>query len=120
MTYQVSRRTTQSDVRRHDFYQTSTTVIASYYIKKIDKERAHIAFPSSTSVLLDLPTADNKRYRTELPLFGQIDPVRSTSKIMGTKVELKLEKVDGAGWPVLRSDENRGSDIIQVGQAGRA
>lgn len=77
-------------------------------------------FKSSTSVLLDLPTADHRRYRTDLPLFGQIIPDRSTFKIMGTKLELTLAKEDGLGWPVLRSDENRGSNIIQVGKAGRA
>lgn len=105
---------------RHDFYQTPTTVIASYYLKKIDKARAKVEFTSSTTVNLDLPTADNKRYNTELPLFGPIDVSTSTYKIMGTKLELTLAKVDGLGWPVLRSDEERGSDIIQVGRAGRA
>lgn len=89
-------------------------------MKKIDKERAHVGFPSPTSVSLDLPTADHKRYKTELPLFGQIEPEKSTFKIMGTKLELTLVKADGLGWPVLRSDENRGNDIIQVGKAGRA
>ena len=105
---------------RHDFYQTGTTVIASYYLKKIDKARAHVSFPSPTTVLLDLPTADQKRYKTELPLFGQIEPNKSSFKIMGTKLELTLAKADALGWPVLRSDENRGNDIIQVGKAGRA
>ena len=77
-------------------------------------------FKSSTSVSLDLPTADQKRYKIDLPLFGQINPEKSTFKIMGTKLELTLVKGDGLGWPVLRSDENRGSNIIQVGKAGRA
>ncbi|KAL8832206.1 MAG: hypothetical protein Q9191_000422 [Dirinaria sp. TL-2023a] len=107
-------------VVRHDFYQTTTTVIASYYLKKIDKGRAKVEFTSPTTVTLDLPTAENKRYRAEIPLFGKIDPVKSTYKIMSTKLELSLTKAEGLGWPVLRSDENRGSDIIQVGQAGIA
>ena len=105
---------------RHDFYQTSTSVIASFYLKKIDKARARVEYPSAASVLLDLPTVDKKVYRAELPLFGQIDPAKSTFKIMGTKLELTLIKSDGLGWPVLRSDQDRGCDIIQVGQAGRA
>lgn len=105
---------------RHDFYQTSTTVIASLYLKKIDKERAKIEFASPTTVDLDLPTADNKRYKTELPLFGSIDTAESKFKIMGTKLELTLMKADGAGWPTLRSGEQRTSEIIQVGGARRA
>lgn len=39
---------------------------------------------------------------------------------MGTKIEFNLVKLDGASWPTLRSDEQRTSEIIQVGQAGRA
>lgn len=119
-----SRKKTESEealsVVRHDFYQTTTTVIASYYLKKIDKARAKVEFTSSTTVTLDLPTAEKKRYSAEIPLFGRIDPAKSTYKIMSTKLELSLIKADGLGWPVLRSDENRGSDIIQVGQAGIA
>lgn len=95
-------------------------MIASYYLRKIDKARATVEFPSPMIVRLDLQTADHKRYQTELPLFGQIDPAKSTYKIMGTKLELNLAKSDDRGWPVLRSDEERGSDIIQAGRAGKA
>lgn len=105
---------------RHDFYQTLTSVIASLYLKRIDKERAKIDFSSPTTVTLDLPTADNKRYQTEIPLFGQINTEQSKAKIMGTKLELTLVKSDGLSWPTLRSDEQRTSEIIQVGRAGPA
>ncbi|KAL8736310.1 MAG: hypothetical protein Q9166_000465 [cf. Caloplaca sp. 2 TL-2023] len=105
---------------RHDFYQTPTTVIASLYLKKIDKQRSKIEFASSTEIVLDLPTTDMKRYKTNVPLFGQIDTAKSTSKIMGTKLELTLVKLDSSRWPTLRSDEQRTSEITQVGPAGRA
>lgn len=95
-------------------------VIASLYVKKIDKGRAKIDFSSPTVVNIDLPTTDMKRYTTTIPLFGQIDSAKSTSKIMGTKLELTLVKLDGASWPTLRSDEQRTSEILQIGHAGRA
>jgi hypothetical protein len=38
---------------------------------------------------------------------------------MGTKLEVTFVKADGASWPVLRSDEQRTGEIIQVGRAGR-
>ena len=113
------RRMAYHHIYRHDFYQTPTSVIASVYLKKIDKERAKVDF-SSTSATLDLPTADNKRYQTNIPLFGRIDPENSKAKILGTKLELTLIKLDGLSWPTLRSDEQRTSEIIQVGRAGRA
>ena len=71
-------------------------------------------------MVLDLPTVDNKRYKTEIPLFGQIDTAQSEYKIMGTKLELTLVKLEGLSWSTFRSDEQRTSEIIQVGRAGRA
>jgi hypothetical protein len=107
-----------SDVRL-DFYQTSTSIIASLYLKRIDKSKASITFPSPTSIELDLITADSTRYRKVVPLFGPIDPAKSTYKIMGTKLELTLLKADGRSWPTLRSDDDRVSGIFQVGPSKR-
>jgi len=106
---------------RHDFYQTPTTVIASFFLKKIDKANAKVDF-LPTELSLDLPTTDAspKRYKSVIPLFGAIDTEASTFKIMGTKLEVSFVKADGASWPVLRSDEQRTGEIIQVGRAGRA
>lgn len=55
-----------------------------------------------------------------MPLFGAVDTEKSTWKIMGTKIELTLVKAEGGSWPVLRADERRTGEIIQVGGAGRA
>lgn len=106
--------------RRHDFYQTGTTVHASLYLKKIDKAKAKVVFSSPTSVELDLPTTDKTRYKSTMPLYGQIDTEKSVAKIMGTKLELTLVKADRLSWPVLRADEPVTGEIIQVGKAGRA
>ena len=104
---------------RNDFYQTSTTVIASLYLKKIDKERSSVSF-TGDAVELDLHTSDKKQYKTSMPLFGSIKPEDSASKIMGTKLELTLAKADGLGWPVLRATDPHTGQIIQAGRAGTA
>ncbi|KAL1864369.1 hypothetical protein VTK73DRAFT_5958 [Phialemonium thermophilum] len=106
---------------RHDFYQTATSVIASFFLKKIDKDHAKVAF-QPRQVDLDLPTTDAptpKRYKAAVPLFGAIDPGKSTFKILGTKLEVTMAKADGSSWPVLRSDERVTGEILQVGRAGR-
>jgi len=97
---------------RHDFYQTSSTVIASFFLKKINKENAKVQF-APTTLTLDLPTTDSplKHYVAVVPLFGPINPVASTFKIMGTKLEVTLVKADGSSWPVLRSDEQRTGEV---------
>lgn len=106
---------------RHDFYQTSSTVHASFFFKKIDKESSKVEFkPSGTELELDLRTTDKKEYASVVPLYGKIDPEKSTFRILGTKLELTLAKSDGQGWPVLRSDERNTGEIIQTGRAARA
>lgn len=105
---------------RHDFYQTGTTVHVSLYLKKISKSDAKVDFTSSMTVDVDLPTADNTRYKTSIPLYGTIDPSQSRYRILGTKLELTLAKADGLGWPVLRADERTTGEIIQTGKAARA
>jgi hypothetical protein len=107
-------------MHRHDFYQTPSTVIASFFLKKIDKERAKIDF-NGRSLGLDLPTTDSppKRYAAEVPLYSMIDPEKSSFKILGTKLEVSLVKADATPWPVLRSSDPATGQILQVGQAGR-
>ncbi|MCJ1328291.1 hypothetical protein MMC10_004967 [Thelotrema lepadinum] len=108
------------DSVRHDFYQTGTTVHASLYLKKISKTDAKVEFASSTTVDVDLPTVDNTRYKASIPLYGPIEPSKSSFRILGTKLELTLAKADGFGWPVLRADEPTTGEIIQTGRAGNA
>lgn len=103
---------------RHDYYQTATSVIASLYLKKIDKETASVTFHPDR-VDLDLRTTDSKRYVTEFPLYGTIDPNACKYRILGTKLELTFVKADGASWPVLRADDKPTGEMIQVGRAGR-
>lgn len=106
-------------ITRHDFYQTPTTVIASFFLKKIDKEKASVEF-ATNELSLDLTTTDSppKRYKKVIPLFGPIDTAASKFKIMGTKLEVTFVKADGSAWPVLRSDEQRTGEIFQIGRAG--
>lgn len=103
---------------RHDYYQTGTSVVASLYLKKIIKDSAVIEFKES-HVNLDLRTSDSKRYQTEFPLYGSINPEQSKFRVLGTKLELTLAKADGASWPVLRADDKLTGEILQVGRAGR-
>jgi hypothetical protein len=106
---------------RHDFYQTPSTVIASFFLKKIDKDRAKVAFDAQ-KLDLDLPTTDTptpKRYKKVVSLWGPVDPAKSSFKILGTKLEVTLAKADGSSWPVLRSEDRVTGEILQVGRAGR-
>jgi hypothetical protein len=69
-------------------------------------------------VSVDLVTADSKRYRADIPLYGHIIPGESKYKILGTKLELELRKKDRSGWPVLKATDRLTGEIIQSGRAG--
>jgi len=105
---------------RHDYYQTPSSVIASLFLKKIDKETSTVKFTSDSVVDLDLHTSDKKHYKTSLELYGKINAEKSNFKILGTKLELTLAKADGASWPVLKADDPHTGSILQVGRAGVA
>lgn len=104
---------------RSDYYQTASTVISSFFLKKIQKENSTVEF-TDKSVKLDLKTGDSppKVFKKEIELFGPIDAEKSSFKIMGTKLELNLVKADGQAWPVLRANDPRTGEIIQTGRAG--
>ncbi|PYH68195.1 cysteine and histidine-rich domain-containing protein [Aspergillus vadensis CBS 113365] len=103
---------------RNDFYQTASSVNVSLYLKKINKDTAKVEF-KATSIELDLPTTDNKRYTDSYELFAPIDPEQSKFRVLGTKLELTLVKADGTSWPVLRRDDKWSGERIQIGNAGR-
>lgn len=106
---------------RHDFYQTPSTVIASLFLKKIVKDKAKVDFkPKALAVDLETSDPTPKRYTSEIPLYGAIDPEKSTFKVLGSKLEVTFAKADGASWPVLRGDEALTGEILQIGRAGRA
>ena len=71
---------------------------------------------------LDLPTADHKRFNQRVVFWGEIDPEKSTSKVLGTKLELTVVKRGEGltGWPVLKQGDRETGERIQVGRAGRA
>jgi hypothetical protein len=79
-----------------------------------------VVFSSHNTLDVDLPTAENTRYTATIPLYGAIDPEKSTFKIMGTKLDVTLAKADGMSWAVLQADDPRTGEIIQTGRAGKA
>lgn len=87
-------------LNRHDFYQTSTNVTASFYLKSVEKSKSIISF-SPTIIKLDLVTVDSKRFKVDLPLHNSIKAAESTYKIMSSKLELTLLKTNGRTWTSL-------------------
>lgn len=107
---------------RNDFYQTPNTLIVSFYLKKIDKERAKVEFlDDGSGIDLNLPTSDGKRFSKRLETWKELLPEKCKFKIMGTKLEMELYKKEGGvGWPMLLKGGRETGERIQVGKASRA
>lgn len=107
---------------RNDFYQTGNTLIVSFYLKKIDKQKAKVEFlEDGSGVDLDLPTTDGKRFTRTIETWKELVPEKCEKKIMGTKLEMVLwKKEGGVGWPMLLKGGKETGERIQVGRALRA
>ena len=108
---------------RHDFYQTPTSVIVSFFLKKIDKSRAKVEFVDEETMDVDCVTTEGggeRRWKSRVPLFGKIDTQRSTWRVLGTKLEVTFVKGENVSWGAVRSDERASDSIIQTGRAGMA
>lgn len=93
---------TPRDKIRHEWYQTNTHVVFTLYVKGVPKESATIEIEDQAiSISFPLPNSSDFQYNLD-PLFAPIDPITSTSAILGTKIELKLtKKAPGERWKAL-------------------
>ncbi|KAH9484143.1 Cysteine and histidine-rich domain-containing protein [Psilocybe cubensis] len=115
-----SYHTTEEQVTcRIDHYQTPSQVHVSIFAKQVDKERSTVTFEDNKA-MLDLFLPNNRRFTRTLDLFGGIDPRSCTSKVLGTKVELTLQKIDARSWTVLeKTDRDLGPISLTFGVGGR-
>ncbi|KAJ6261565.1 hypothetical protein Dda_4235 [Drechslerella dactyloides] len=98
--------TTPADKIRHEWYQTSTSVSVSLFVKGVPKDEATVELEDrSLSITFPLPTGSDFSFTLD-PLAHPINPSASTYKILGTKVEFVLQKAEpGRKWAALESTE---------------
>ncbi|KAK6465451.1 hypothetical protein DFJ63DRAFT_22373 [Scheffersomyces coipomensis] len=96
---------------REDWYQTNDTVIVTIFAKGVNEDKLHIEF-DSRSVQVSFPTVSSSEYSYNLdPLYAEIDETKSSYKVYGTKLEVKLVKKVAKKWPTL---EGSGQDDTTV------
>ncbi|TFK29805.1 CS-domain-containing protein [Coprinopsis marcescibilis] len=104
---------------RIDHYQTLDKVQVSVFAKKVDKESSTVTIDSD-KITLDLRLPGNKRFTRTVELFGPIVPDKSSYMVLGTKVELSLQKKDNRSWTVLeKTDRDLGGISLTFGVSGR-
>ncbi|KAI9032308.1 hypothetical protein DFJ74DRAFT_654035 [Hyaloraphidium curvatum] len=102
---------------RHDFYQTQTTVIITFYAKNVDKEASKVTFQDQR-LSVNLVFKDGKAFDFDTPLTQPIRPGESTFTVFGTKVEVILRKANGISWPSIEPN-NKVTSWTTFGVAGR-
>ena len=90
---------------RHDWYQSTDTVTITLMAKGVPKDQATVDIqPRSLAISFPLPTGNDYDFTLD-PFFAEIDPSKSTHKVMSTKVEFILKKATpGHKWPSLEGD----------------
>ncbi|WWC86515.1 uncharacterized protein L201_001392 [Kwoniella dendrophila CBS 6074] len=102
----------QTELPRHDFYQNSTHITLSIYLKGYGnegiKENVEIQFDQRkiTIELPEVPSGVESRSFTFEPLYDNINPTGSTSRVLSTKIEIKLSKLNPINWPTLLSPDS--------------
>ncbi|ORY23371.1 SGS domain-domain-containing protein [Naematelia encephala] len=115
---QMSASITDAPLPRYDFYQTPVHLIVSLYVKGYNtpelSEVVEVSFKShSVEIFLPPLPGSSAVVKTRLnlsPLFAPIQPEESTFRLLSTKIELKLIKVDTETWPALLSTPTVPSD----------
>lgn len=93
-----------ADKIKFDWYQNSSSINVSLFIKNAPKEKVKVEFTSS-SASISFPLASGSEFLYDLdPLAKEIDPKASTFRVFQTKIELTLAKSSNVKWADLLSD----------------
>lgn len=99
---------------RDDWYQTNDSIIITFYVKNVEKEKLQVEF-NKRSVNVAFPSSPNAEYSYNLdPLFAEITPEDSNFKVYGTKIEIVLKKKVSSKWTSLESSEVKDHDSLGV------
>ena len=91
---------------RHEWYQTSDTVVVTLFAKGVPKDKATIEIQErALAISFPLPTGSDFDFSLD-PLYSKVDPSVSTSKVMSTKIECVMKKATpGQKWASIESTE---------------
>ena len=107
---------------RHDWYQTSDTVVITVMAKKQDPNNVSVDITTNNlTVEIKLDDGSGSSFVLDLDLFDTIDPQQSTHRLSPFKLEVKLRKKDNYQWGALEaSDATMASRLPAAGSSSTA
>ncbi|RUS70699.1 hypothetical protein EGW08_021542 [Elysia chlorotica] len=107
---------TKTQSLKYDWYQTHTHVIITVLRKNVNKECLKVsAEDRSLQVVIDDPSVSPNSL--DLILAHKIDPQQAVTKVMSTKVEIKLKKSEGVQWKKLEGEPQEEAEILPAAAA---
>ncbi|XP_061695008.1 protein SGT1 homolog [Syngnathoides biaculeatus] len=88
---------------KHDWYQTESEVIISVMARNVPKDGVSVNFKEK-ELSASIRLASGENYNLELRLLHPIIPHQSNFRILTTKVEMKLKKMDAIRWEKLEGE----------------
>ncbi|CAA6665954.1 unnamed protein product [Spirodela intermedia] len=93
---------------RHDYYNTPTEVVLTIFAKGIPQENVNVDFgQQALTVSIDVPGEES--YHFQPRLFGKIVPSNCRYKVLPSKIEIRLSKVDPITWTSLEFNKDKTS-----------
>jgi len=90
---------------RLDSYQTESDFVVSVMAKNLKKEEVVVEFGDENfRVRAKLP--DGTDYENEIHCARKIKPDNCSFKVMSTKIEIRLRKLEGGLWPALEAEKS--------------
>lgn len=96
---------------RHDWYQSEATVVISVLLKNAKERNGRVQIERERVEV----TADD--YSLVLRLNREVDVTRSSYKMLGSKIEICLAKVEGVRWEALEQQETEPPKAFASGSA---
>ncbi|KAJ5947509.1 hypothetical protein N7466_000524 [Penicillium verhagenii] len=89
---------------RHEWYQSQDSVVVTLYVKNVQKDKVETELKGD-SISLQFPLPSGSEYDFTLdPLYASIDASASKVTVMGTKIEIVLQKqTPGQKWNALEA-----------------
>jgi len=85
---------------KRDWYQTESDVFVNILVKNLKKENVAVEFfADALKIRATLP--DESEYDLDLNLFRSINPDSSSFKVLSSKIEVRLRKLDASSWKLL-------------------
>ncbi|XP_043989157.1 protein SGT1 homolog isoform X1 [Gambusia affinis] len=88
---------------KHDWYQTDSQVIVTVMAKNVPKDAVRVSF-TERELSAQIQVSSGEDCDLHFHLLHPIVPQQSTFKILSTKVEIKMKKMDAIRWEKLEGE----------------